>query len=71
MLIQDVKLDSPMLSTRDAAVLRMLLDKRTAYAEQGRAREAYGVSAALLIVWQAVTQPDIPLELPESAKMGL
>jgi hypothetical protein len=67
----DLDLNSPLLSERDAELLRALLDKRMIYAGQGRGREAHGVSAAVLIVWQAVTQPDIAIDLPDTAHLDL
>jgi len=69
--MMDLDLNSPLLSVRDANLLRMLLDKRMSYAEQGRGREAHGVSAALLIVWQTVTQPDIPIDVTDTEHLAL
>ena len=69
--MMDLDLNSPLLSVRDADLLRMLLDKRMSYAAQGRGREAHGVSAAMLIVWHAVTQPDIPLDVTPIEHLAL
>ena len=69
--MMDLDLNSPLLSVRDADLLRMLLDKRMSYAAQGRGREAHGVSAALLIVWQTVTQPDIPIDVTDTEHLAL
>jgi hypothetical protein len=67
----DLDLSSPLLSERDGDLLRALLEKRMVYAGQGRGREAHGVSAAILIVWQALTQPDIPIDMPDTAHLDL
>jgi hypothetical protein len=64
--ILDVDLRSPLLTPRDAELLRALIAKRTFYAEQGRSREAHGVLTSILIVWQSVAQPDIPIEFPST-----
>jgi hypothetical protein len=68
--MMDLDLSSPLLSPRDADLLRALLDKRMSYAAQGRGREAHGVSAALLIVWQAVTQADIPIDVTDTGHLA-
>ena len=70
-LLPEMDLSSPLLSPRDAELLRALLEKRMAYDEQGRGREAHGVSAALSIVWQMVTAPDIPIDLTDTAHLDL
>jgi len=62
---------SPLLSARDTALLRSVLDKRMSCAAQGRGREARGVSAAVPIVWQAVTQPDIPIGVADTEHLAL
>jgi hypothetical protein len=69
--MMDLDLNSPLLSARDAALLRLLLDKRMSYAAQGRGREAHGVSAAVLIVWQAATQTDIPIDVIDTEHLAL
>ena len=62
MSILDIDLTSPLLSERDAELLRALIEKRMGYAGQGRGREAHGVTAAIQIVWQTVTEPDIRID---------
>ncbi len=70
-LLPEPDLSSPLLSPRDAELIRALIEKRRAYDEQGRGRESHGVAAALAIVWQMVTEPDIPIELPDTTHLDL
>ena len=71
MSLLDIDLASPLLTERDAGLLRRLLEKRMDYALQGRGREAHGVAAAILIAWHTFTQPDIPIELTDTEHLAL
>jgi hypothetical protein len=67
----DIDFQSPMLSERDAELMRALARRRQRYIEQGRGREAHGVGSAIAIVWQSVSQPDIPIDVPDTRHGGL
>jgi hypothetical protein len=67
----NVDLQSPLLSRRDVELLLALEERRQNYLRQGRGREAHGVASAITIVWQAATQTDIPIEVPDSGHGGL
>lgn len=67
MPLNDIDLDSSVLTPYEASLLKVFLQKRLMYMQQGRGREAHGIYAAALIVWHyANDRSKVDIELPPS-----
>jgi hypothetical protein len=65
-LVAGIDLQSPLLTPGNVGLLRALSDKYESYIRQGRGREAHAMAAAMLIAWRMFSEPDIPLDLPDT-----
>lgn len=70
-LVAGIDLQSPLLTPGNVGLLRALSDKYQSYIRQGRGREAHAMAAAMQIAWHMLSEPDIPLDLPDTAHGSL
>lgn len=70
-LVAGIDLDSPLLTPGNVALLRALSGKYETYIRQGRGREAHAMAAAMQIAWRLFCEPDIALDLPDTAHGSL
>lgn len=70
-LVAGIDLQSPLLTPGNVGLLRALSDKYESYIRQGRGREAHAMAAAMQIAWRMFSEPDIALDLPDTAHGAL
>jgi hypothetical protein len=70
-MVAGIDLQSGLLTPANVELLQALSNKYEAYLRQGRGREAHAMATAMLIVWRKFSEPDITLELPDTAYGGL
>ena len=70
-LVAGIDLQSPLLTPGNVGLLRALSDKYESYIRQGRGREAHAMAAAMQIAWHMCSEPDIPLDLIDTAHGSL
>jgi hypothetical protein len=70
-LVAGIDLQSPLLTPGNVGLLRALSDKYESYIRQGRGREAHAMAAAMQIAWHMLSEPDIPLDLTDTAHGSL